>query len=77
MANEFFQKGRINEKYQYALAKSLLERLELGVRIDIQLQPFQQRFGQRVLVFFVNASFLKEFIRHEDVVHHIHIGAPI
>ena len=31
MANEFFQKGRINEKYQYALAKSLLERLELDV----------------------------------------------
>ncbi|VTM87035.1 Ribose import ATP-binding protein RbsA [Raoultella ornithinolytica] len=27
MANEFFQKGRINEKYQYELAKSLLERL--------------------------------------------------
>lgn len=31
MANEFFQKGKINEKYQYALAKSLLERLELDV----------------------------------------------
>lgn len=31
MANEFFQKGRINEKYQYELAKSLLERLELDV----------------------------------------------
>ncbi|WP_224217322.1 ATP-binding cassette domain-containing protein, partial [Escherichia coli] len=27
MANEFFQKGKINEKYQYELAKSLLERL--------------------------------------------------
>ncbi|PKH26477.1 sugar ABC transporter ATP-binding protein [Enterobacterales bacterium CwR94] len=31
MANEFFQRGRINEKYQYELAKSLLERLELDV----------------------------------------------
>jgi len=31
MGNEFFQRGRINEKYQYALAKSLLERLELEV----------------------------------------------
>ncbi|MTH44832.1 sugar ABC transporter ATP-binding protein [Intestinirhabdus alba] len=31
IANEFFQKGRINEKYQYSLAKSLLERLELDV----------------------------------------------
>ncbi|WP_058910423.1 sugar ABC transporter ATP-binding protein [Entomohabitans teleogrylli] len=31
IGNEFFQRGRINEKYQYALAKSLLERLELDV----------------------------------------------
>ena len=31
MGNEFFQKGRINEKYQYQLAKALLERLELDV----------------------------------------------
>jgi len=31
IANEFFQCGVINEKYQYALAKSLLERLELDV----------------------------------------------
>lgn len=31
IANEFFQKGRINEKYQYALAKSLLARLALDV----------------------------------------------
>ncbi|WP_416412653.1 sugar ABC transporter ATP-binding protein [Pantoea sp. App145] len=31
IANEFFQRGVINEKYQYALAKSLLERLELDV----------------------------------------------
>ncbi|MEB7375025.1 sugar ABC transporter ATP-binding protein [Enterobacter hormaechei] len=31
IANEFFQKGKINEKYQYELAKSLLERLELDV----------------------------------------------
>ncbi len=31
IANEFFQRGTINEKYQYALAKSLLERLELDV----------------------------------------------
>ncbi|WP_130835580.1 sugar ABC transporter ATP-binding protein [[Erwinia] mediterraneensis] len=31
IANEFFQRGVINEKYQYALAKSLLERLELNV----------------------------------------------
>ncbi len=37
MANEFFQKGRINEKYQYALAKSLLERLELDVDPYTQL----------------------------------------
>ena len=31
IGNEFFQRGRINEKYQYQLAKSLLERLELDV----------------------------------------------
>ncbi|MFH8134336.1 sugar ABC transporter ATP-binding protein [Pantoea osteomyelitidis] len=31
IANEFFQRGVINEKYQYQLAKSLLERLELHV----------------------------------------------
>lgn len=31
MANEFFQRGVINEKYQYSLAKALLERLELDV----------------------------------------------
>lgn len=31
IANEFFQRGLINEKYQYALAKELLERLELDV----------------------------------------------
>lgn len=31
IANEFFQRGRINEKYQYELAKALLERLELDV----------------------------------------------
>lgn len=31
IGNEFFQRGVINEKYQYALAKSLLERLELDV----------------------------------------------
>ena len=31
IANEFFQRGVINEKYQYALAKSLLDRLELDV----------------------------------------------
>jgi len=31
IANEFFQHGRINEPYQYQLAKSLLERLELDV----------------------------------------------
>jgi len=31
MGNEFFQRGVINEKYQYELAKSLLERLELNV----------------------------------------------
>ncbi|MCZ4058603.1 sugar ABC transporter ATP-binding protein [Pantoea sp. LMR881] len=31
IANEFFQRGVINEKYQYALAKTLLERLELDV----------------------------------------------
>ncbi len=31
IANEFFQRGRINEKYQYQLAKALLERLELDV----------------------------------------------
>ena len=31
IANEFFQKGKINEKYQYQLAKTLLERLELDV----------------------------------------------
>jgi erythritol transport system ATP-binding protein len=31
IANEFFQRGVINEKYQYALAKSLLERLQLDV----------------------------------------------
>lgn len=37
MANEFFQKGKINEKYQYELAKSLLERLELDVDPYTQL----------------------------------------
>ncbi|WP_314421765.1 sugar ABC transporter ATP-binding protein [Pseudescherichia vulneris] len=31
IGNEFFQRGVINEKYQYELAKSLLERLELNV----------------------------------------------
>ncbi|WP_182629748.1 sugar ABC transporter ATP-binding protein [Pantoea hericii] len=31
IANEFFQRGVINEKYQYALAKSLLDRLKLDV----------------------------------------------
>ncbi|EBF7355925.1 sugar ABC transporter ATP-binding protein [Salmonella enterica] len=31
IANEFFQKGKINEKYQYELAKALLDRLELNV----------------------------------------------
>lgn len=31
IANEVFQRGVINEKYQYALAKSLLERLQLDV----------------------------------------------
>ncbi|MFW0697912.1 sugar ABC transporter ATP-binding protein [Pantoea sp. R13S299] len=31
IANEYFQRGVINEKYQYALAKSLLERLQLDV----------------------------------------------
>lgn len=31
IANEFFQRGVINEKYQYALAKSLLGRLQLDV----------------------------------------------
>ncbi|AHG20553.1 sugar ABC transporter ATP-binding protein [Chania multitudinisentens RB-25] len=31
IANEFFQRGKINEKYQYELAKALLERLELDV----------------------------------------------
>lgn len=31
IGNEFFQKGKINEKYQYQLAKTLLERLELDV----------------------------------------------
>ncbi|QHM74941.1 Ribose import ATP-binding protein RbsA [Mixta theicola] len=31
IANEFFQKGKINEKYQYELAKTLLKRLELDV----------------------------------------------
>ncbi|MBK0090608.1 sugar ABC transporter ATP-binding protein [Erwinia sp. S59] len=37
IANEFFQRGVINEKYQYALAKSLLERLELDVDPYAQL----------------------------------------
>ncbi|MBK4715318.1 MULTISPECIES: sugar ABC transporter ATP-binding protein [Tenebrionibacter/Tenebrionicola group] len=31
IANEYFQRGRINETYQYQLAKALLERLELDV----------------------------------------------
>lgn len=31
IANEFFQRGKINESYQYQLAKSLLERLDLDV----------------------------------------------
>lgn len=31
IGNEFFQRGVINEKYQYQLAKALLERLELDV----------------------------------------------
>ncbi|MEM6159529.1 sugar ABC transporter ATP-binding protein [Erwinia sp. P6884] len=31
IGNEFFQRGRINEKYQYQLARALLERLELDV----------------------------------------------
>lgn len=31
IANEFFQRGVINEKYQYQLAQALLERLELDV----------------------------------------------
>ncbi|MBJ7221317.1 MULTISPECIES: sugar ABC transporter ATP-binding protein [unclassified Brenneria] len=31
IGNEFFQRGRINEAYQYQLAKALLERLELDV----------------------------------------------
>lgn len=31
IANEFFQRGRIDEAYQYELAKSLLERLDLDV----------------------------------------------
>ncbi|BEL80633.1 sugar ABC transporter ATP-binding protein [Serratia marcescens] len=31
MANEFFQRGRINVDYQYQLAKSLLQRLELDI----------------------------------------------
>ncbi len=31
MGNEFFQRGRINVDYQYQLAKTLLERLELNV----------------------------------------------
>lgn len=31
MANEFFQRGRINVEYQYQLAKALLQRLELNV----------------------------------------------
>ncbi|QKJ88380.1 erythritol transport system ATP-binding protein [Paramixta manurensis] len=37
IANEFFQRGRINEKYQYQLAKALLERLELDVDPYTQL----------------------------------------
>ncbi|STW03040.1 sugar ABC transporter ATP-binding protein [Klebsiella pneumoniae subsp. rhinoscleromatis] len=32
MANEFFQKGRINEKYQYALAKSAAGTAGAGCR---------------------------------------------
>ncbi|HFK7186708.1 TPA: sugar ABC transporter ATP-binding protein [Serratia odorifera] len=31
MANEFFQRGRINVEYQYQLAKALLARLELDI----------------------------------------------
>ncbi len=31
IANEFFQRGVINEKYQYALATTLLQRLELDI----------------------------------------------
>ncbi|KGD82461.1 erythritol transport system ATP-binding protein [Pantoea sp. PNA 14-12] len=31
IANEFFQRGVINEKYQYQLAQALLERLELDI----------------------------------------------
>lgn len=31
IGNEFFQRGRINEAYQYQLAKALLERLELDI----------------------------------------------
>jgi erythritol transport system ATP-binding protein len=31
IANEFFQRGKINEKYQYELTKALLDRLELDV----------------------------------------------
>lgn len=31
IANEFFQHGKINEKYQYELTKALLDRLELDV----------------------------------------------
>lgn len=48
MANEFFQKGKINEKYQYELAKKLLERLELNV--DPYTQLSELGIGHQQLV---------------------------
>jgi erythritol transport system ATP-binding protein len=48
IANEFFQRGVINEKYQYALAKSLLDRLQLDV--DPYAPLGELGFGHQQLV---------------------------
>lgn len=48
MVNEFFQKGCINEKYQYVLVKLLLEWLELDVDFYVLLGEFGIGYQQLV-----------------------------
>jgi len=48
IGNEFFQRGRINEKYQYQLAKTLLERL--GLDIDPRTPLGELGIGHQQLV---------------------------
>ncbi len=47
------------------------------VRIDIQLQPLQQRLCQRVLILFIDHTALEKLIGDKDVVHHVHVGKQI